>query len=69
MPQIQAMTQNKPLPYTVVYDKNGDYAKAFGGVRMTPTHFLISPNGHIVWNNIGTVDRETLQALIEPFLT
>ena len=68
LPQIKAITENNPLPFTVIYDQNGDYAKAFGGVMMTPTHFLISPDGHIVWNNVGMVERDTLQALIEPLL-
>lgn len=69
LPRIQHMSINKPLPYFVAYDQRGDYAKAFGGVRMTPTHFLIAPDGRIVWSNIGPIDRKTIQDLIEPWLS
>jgi len=69
LPAVQAMTQSKSLPHTVIYDKQGDYAKAFGGVRMTPTHFLISPAGQIIWQNAGPIDRTELQALIGPLLS
>jgi len=35
---------------------------------MTPTHFLINPNGQIIWQNVGPVDLETLDKLIKPLL-
>ena len=64
LPAVQAISQKKPLPYKVIYDKQGNYAKAFGGVSMTPTHFLISADGHIIWKNIGPVNRIELDGLI-----
>jgi len=69
LPALKAITKSRSLPYKVIYDEKGDYASAFGGVRMTPTHFLISPEGQIVWRNVGTVEREELQVLIEKNLT
>ena len=50
---IQAMRAHKKLPYTITWDKNADIALAFDNVRVTPTHFLIAPNGEIVMRKIG----------------
>jgi len=68
LPKIKQMVQSRKLPYKVIYDAKGEYAKAFGGVRMTPTHFLINPDGQIIWKNVGPVDLETLDKLIKPLL-
>lgn len=69
LPQVRTMTAGKPLPYTVIYDQKGEFAKAFGGVRMTPTHFLISPDGYIVWRNVGPIDREALQSRLDALVS
>ena len=69
LPNIKAMTESRSLPYKVIFDKQGKYAEAFGGVRMTPTHFLISPEGQIVWQNVGPIDRAQLKSLIAPMLS
>ena len=69
LPRLQQMTEQRQLPYHVIYDEKGDYAQAFGGVRMTPTHFLISPDGHIIWRNVGPVELERLEQLIKPLLS
>ena len=56
LPAIQAMQANRKLPYTIVFDRNDEFVEAFGGVRMTPTHYLIDASGHIIWNNVGAID-------------
>lgn len=68
LPDVKKMIKEWPLPFPVVFDEKGDYAKAFGGVRLTPTHFLIDPAGRIIWDNLGPIEREELQALITPLL-
>lgn len=68
LPTIKTMTEDRSLPYQVIFDQQGKYAEAFGGVYMTPTHFLISPDGKIIWQNIGPIDRTELQGLIESLL-
>jgi peroxiredoxin len=42
---IKNMQQSRALPYKLIYDAKGEYAKAFGGVQMIPTHFFISADG------------------------
>lgn len=62
---IKRIQSQKSLPYSLVYDEKGGYAQAFGGVQMTPTHFLINSDGTIAAKNIGAINREKLQAWIE----
>ena len=39
-------------------DTDGQMSQAFGEVLLTPTNFLIAPNGNIVYQKIGEVDFE-----------
>lgn len=58
---IQAMRQQKQLPYTLTWDQSGEISKAFDNVRVTPTHFLISAEGEIIMRKIGTMDMQALK--------
>jgi peroxiredoxin len=53
------------LPFKVALDPLGEHAKAFGGVRLTPTSFLIDRHGNIVERIVGKPDFGKLNALIE----
>jgi len=53
---IQAMRADKQLPYTITWDQNNQLAQAFDNVRVTPTHFLIAPNGEIMMRKIGSLN-------------
>ncbi len=65
---VVAMTQAKQLPYLVALDLNARHAQAFGGVMLTPSTFLISPEGSIVFNKTGAFDFADMQQQIEHFL-
>lgn len=52
---IKAMREQKGLPYLITWDEDGKIAAAFDNVRVTPTHFLISPEGEIVMRKIGAL--------------
>jgi peroxiredoxin len=54
--QVREMVKLKQLPYTVGLDRDGSAADAFGGVKLTPTSFLISPDGRIVRQKLGEMD-------------
>lgn len=58
---IKAMRSAKALPYTITWDHNASIALAFGNVRVTPTHFLIAPNGEIIMRKIGTLNHQRLE--------
>lgn len=54
--QVQKFIAKNPYPFSFVQDTDGKIAEAFGGVLLTPTSFLIAPNGNIVYQKIGEVD-------------
>ena len=64
IPRIQAMREQKNMQYDIVFDKDGSLAKAFGGVMVTPTNFLISPSGNIALQKMGEFNPETMQKTI-----
>lgn len=59
--QIKAMREQKGLPYLLTWDEKGNITTAFDNVRVTPTHFLISPEGEIVMRKIGALDIKQLE--------
>jgi len=59
---IKAMREARGLPYTLIWDDQGEISRAFNNVRVTPTHYLISPEGKIVMRKIGVLDKEHISA-------
>ncbi len=56
IPLIKTMREEKAMNYEIVFDEDGTLAKAFGGVKVTPTNFLISPEGKIALRKMGEFD-------------
>jgi peroxiredoxin len=56
------------LPFKVALDSLGEHAKAFGGVRGTPTTFVIDRHGNIAERIVGRPDFDQLNARIEKLL-
>lgn len=50
---IRAMRDDRNLPFIITWDNKSEIALAFDNVRVTPTHFLISPEGEITMRKIG----------------
>ena len=61
-------TQQHALPFAVVLDLKSEAEQAFGGVRLTPTSFLIDKQGRIVQRYLGTPDFARLNEKIEALL-
>ena len=59
--QVRAMAEDRELPYRVVLDRDGSIARAFGEIRLTPTTFLIGPDGEILQRRLGRVDVERMR--------
>lgn len=57
-----------PIPYPVSLDIDGAIVRAFGGVAVTPTTFLMSPGGAILGRYEGTLDFVELRRRILTFL-
>jgi len=66
---VLEMQKRKNIPYPIVYDGVNEASRAFGGVRLTPTSFLINPQGQIVNQKIGEMDMKLLHARIMTMLS
>ncbi len=58
--QVRTMVAQKQVPYPIAIDKDGSAAQAFGGVSLTPSSFLIDPQGRIVQYKLGEMDMNAL---------
>ena len=62
---ISAMRMQRKLLYILTWDKTNEIASAFNRVRVTPTHFLIAPNGEIVMRKIGALNFQQLRSKLD----
>ena len=63
--RVFAYAQQNQLPFRVTLDIFGQAMRAFGGIRGTPTTFLVDRRGNIVWRIEGEPDFGRLGELIE----
>jgi peroxiredoxin len=61
-------TQTRSLPFQVALDTQGDLAKSFGDVKLTPTTFVIDKQGKIIKRYIGEPDFAEVHQLLEKAL-
>ncbi len=61
---VLEMQKQKAIPYPIIWDSVGKISQAFGSVTLTPTHFLINPQGEIVQHKIGEIDIKLLRLRI-----
>ena len=62
--QVLAMRNSRNIPYHVALDIQSEAARAFGDVRLTPTAFLIAPDGRIVQRTTGQMNQAKLRQKI-----
>jgi peroxiredoxin len=60
--------QRRRLPFGVVIDNTGAFARGFDQVKVTPTSVLINRRGEIVKRFVGEMDFVALDALVEKLL-
>jgi peroxiredoxin len=60
--------QTRQLPFKVAIDNTGAVAQAWGGVKLTPTTFVVNKRGEIVKRFVGTPNFTELHQLIEKLL-
>ncbi len=53
---IKAMRDERKLPFIITWDNKAEISLAFDNVRVTPTHFLIAPEGEIIMRKIGNIN-------------
>jgi peroxiredoxin len=61
---VLALSRARQIPYPVALDIRGEAARAFGDVQLTPTTFVIGPNGRIREAHTGALDAERVHALV-----
>lgn len=64
---VVTMSKMKQIPYFVALDLKAEHAKAFGRVQLTPTTFLISPKGNIVYQVTGKFDISEITHYLDKF--
>lgn len=65
---VQRFTEQRQLPFAVTIDSQGELARQFGDVQLTPTTVLINKRGEIVKRYVGEPDFAALHALLEKLL-
>ena len=61
-------TKSRQLPFKVALDRNGELARSWGDVKLTPTTFLVDRQGQIVKRYVGAPDFPALHQLIDQLL-
>ncbi|WP_019021393.1 peroxiredoxin [Thioalkalivibrio sp. ALE23] len=67
--RVRSMSEDREIAYTVIHDEAGDLASTWGGVRLTPTTFLVSPRGRIVYQKLGEPDFDQIRDHLERWLS
>ncbi|MDO9466129.1 MAG: TlpA disulfide reductase family protein [Thiobacillus sp.] len=62
---VQSFVQTRQLPFPVALDVDGEHARAFGNVQLTPTTFIIGKDGRILEQKLGEIDFVRLRALLD----
>lgn len=63
-----AMVQDKGIPYRILLDRDKQATYAFNNVHLTPTTFLVSPDGRIVYRQTGKIDFELIRKHTQSWL-
>ena len=66
---VASFVKTRQLPFPVVLDKEGEYARMFGNVQVTPTTFLIGKDGSVLEQKLGDYDFVKLKAMLDKELT
>jgi len=66
---VANFVRTRQLPFPVVLDVDGEHARAFGNVQLTPTSFIIGKDGRILEQKLGELDFVRLKALLDKELS
>ena len=61
-------TETRKLPFKVALDPQGELAKSFGDVKLTPTTYVIDKDGKIIKRYVGEPEFPQLHKLLEKAL-
>lgn len=63
-PVVLKLLKKFDIQYPTVLDVHREINQEFGGVRLTPTHFLLNSKGEIVLHSLGAINVDKIQAAI-----
>jgi alkyl hydroperoxide reductase subunit AhpC len=66
--RVIALSHAKQIPYPIALDIQGDVAKAFGNVSLTPSSFLIAPDGGVIHPKTGKLELNKVRGLVVDML-
>ena len=61
---IASFVRDRGLPFLVIHDQDGAWAKAYGDVAVTPTTFLVDRDGKIIKRYVGEPNFSELRKII-----
>jgi thiol-disulfide isomerase/thioredoxin len=67
--RVVALSQSRQIPYPMALDISSAAARAFGGVQVTPTSFLIAPDGRLAYYRTGELEMQKVRAMVAGMLT
>lgn len=65
---IETIVEAREMTYVIAHDQDRSVSRGFGEVRVTPTSYLIDPDGRVVWQRLGLLDMERVRGQIERML-
>lgn len=66
-PAVIATVERHNPGYPIALDVHGEVNKAFGGISVTPTSYLIGPDGNINFSERGPLDETRVRATLLTF--
>jgi peroxiredoxin len=66
-PAVVSTVKDLAPSYPIALDVHGEIARSFGGIQVTPTSFLITPDGMIHSSERGPLDETRLRATLLTF--
>jgi peroxiredoxin len=66
--RVIALSEARRIPYPLALDINSRTAAAFGDVSVTPSSFLIAPDGRVLEQRTGELDMDKMRDLLAGML-
>lgn len=67
--RVVELTKHRRVPYPISLDVDGSIARAFDNVMLTPTSFLIGPDGKVLKRKTGEMDMNALRKQLMDLLS
>jgi thiol-disulfide isomerase/thioredoxin len=65
---VRSVVRQRGVPYPVAFDIEGRVGRAFGGVDVIPTAFVLDPEGRVMYRHAGKLDLERTRRAVAPYL-